>query len=470
MRGLAAAGRAGTGTAAAPTLAPTRVALLAATRFARTVRRSDGLEQHRVDIDLERLKTRGFVTPDAPKSQIADEFRVIKRPIIRNARSTAGKAIQDGNLIMVTSALPREGKTFTAVNLALSMAMEIDTTVLLVDGDVAHPELPNILGTPTVARIARTIDPGEIEVSDAIVQTNIENLSVLPAGAHHRRATELLASEQMAACCVSWLRYSGSYRHFRFAAASPDYRGADACLAYGTDRHGGGRRLDQAACGESRAGDDRGLRDRADDAQQGATRPTSARITGTTRMTSRVKTGPGRGAGRTRPHRPVSWHSSARPVIGALLAASSAVCRAGTGQTWRIDRRSSRRKPRPTTSICSERYRQSDWVSEVTPSIRFSEKGARTRLNALFSVPLLLYARSSDKNTVYPSANVLGDVKVVDELFHVEGQLRSRSSISIHSGRNPGFREYDAQSLPSSTYRVSPYIQGVTPGNALRTA
>lgn len=159
---------------------------------------AEGREQRRVNIDLERLKARGFVTPDAPKSQIADEFRVIKRPIIRNARRVSGKTIQNGNLIMVTSALPREGKTFTAVNLALSMAMEIDTTVLLVDGDVAHPELPNILGTPSSPGLLELLTHDDLKVGDAIVQTNIDNLSVLPAGAHHRRATELLASEQMA--------------------------------------------------------------------------------------------------------------------------------------------------------------------------------------------------------------------------------------------------------------------------------
>jgi protein-tyrosine kinase len=161
-------------------------------------RSTAGREHRLVDIDLERLKARGFVTPDAPKSQIADEFRVIKRPIIRNARRLPGATIRNGNLIMVTSALPREGKTFTAVNLALSVAMEVDTTVLLVDGDVAHPELPNILGTPAAPGLLELLTHDDLDVSDTIVRTNIDNFSVLPAGAHHRRATELLASEQMA--------------------------------------------------------------------------------------------------------------------------------------------------------------------------------------------------------------------------------------------------------------------------------
>jgi receptor protein-tyrosine kinase len=188
IRGLAARGAVPEPVAPSPNPAP----------LARDIRRSDGHEQNRIEIDLERLKARGFVTPDAPKSQIADEFRVIKRPIIHNARRTAASAIRNGNLIMVTSALPGEGKTFTAINLALSVAMELDTTVLLVDGDVAHPELPRVLGTPGSPGLLELLTTNELDVSDAIVRTNVENLSVLPAGAHHRRATELLASEQMA--------------------------------------------------------------------------------------------------------------------------------------------------------------------------------------------------------------------------------------------------------------------------------
>lgn len=191
IRGLAARGA--MSAPAAPVAPPPAPAPLA-----RDIRRSDGSEQNRIEIDLERLKARGFVTPDAPKSQIADEFRVIKRPIIHNARRNGALAIRNGNLIMVTSALPGEGKTFTAINLALSVAMELDTTVLLVDGDVAHPELPRVLGTPGSPGLLELLTTNELDVSDAIVRTNVDNLSVLPAGAHHRRATELLASEQMA--------------------------------------------------------------------------------------------------------------------------------------------------------------------------------------------------------------------------------------------------------------------------------
>jgi exopolysaccharide/PEP-CTERM locus tyrosine autokinase len=149
-----------------------------------------------IDIDFLRLKARGFVTPDAGASQIAEEFRVIKRPIIRNAVGRA--AVKHGNLIMVTSALPSEGKTFTSLNLALSIATEIDSTVLLVDGDVAHPSIPEIIGAPHGPGLLDLLTRDDLDFADALVKTNIEKLSLLPAGTRHRRSTELLASEQMA--------------------------------------------------------------------------------------------------------------------------------------------------------------------------------------------------------------------------------------------------------------------------------
>jgi receptor protein-tyrosine kinase len=151
-----------------------------------------------VDIDLAQLRTLGYVTPETAKSQIADEFRVIKRPIIRNALGIGAPKVRNGNLVMVTSALPGEGKTFTAVNLAMSVAMEYDNTVLLVDGDVAHPAIPQLLGAPSEPGLLDLLTSDDVDVGDALVRTNVEKLALLPAGSRHRRATELLASEQMA--------------------------------------------------------------------------------------------------------------------------------------------------------------------------------------------------------------------------------------------------------------------------------
>jgi len=152
--------------------------------------------QH-VNINLTQLAMRGYVTPEAATSQIADEFRVIKRPIIRNAMGQAGADGKIRNLVMVTSALPAEGKTFTALNLAMSVAMEFDSTVLLVDGDVAHPSLPGLLGVPNSPGLLDLLTRDDLDVSDVLIRTNVEKLTVMPAGSRQRRATELLASEQM---------------------------------------------------------------------------------------------------------------------------------------------------------------------------------------------------------------------------------------------------------------------------------
>ncbi|MEO8740546.1 MAG: XrtA-associated tyrosine autokinase [Casimicrobiaceae bacterium] len=149
------------------------------------------------DIDIHGLAARGFISPNAPQSQLADEFRVIKRPIIRNVLGKDASKTKNRNLVMVTSALPGEGKTFTAVNLAMSVAMEYDNTVLLVDGDVAHPMLPTLLGVPSEPGLLDLLTRDDLDVADALVRTNIDKLSVLPAGSRQRRATELLASEQM---------------------------------------------------------------------------------------------------------------------------------------------------------------------------------------------------------------------------------------------------------------------------------
>ena len=160
-----------------------------------TAPRVDSDHRH-IDINFAKLKARGFVTPDAGSSQIAEEFRVIKRPIIRNAVGRG--AVEHGNLVMVTSALPSEGKTFTSLNLALSIATEIDSTVLLVDGDVAHPSIPEIIGAPHGPGLLDLLTRDDLDFGDALVKTNIDKLSLLPAGTRHRRSTELLASEQMA--------------------------------------------------------------------------------------------------------------------------------------------------------------------------------------------------------------------------------------------------------------------------------
>ncbi|HNS93478.1 MAG TPA: XrtA-associated tyrosine autokinase [Thauera sp.] len=150
-----------------------------------------------VTIDLAMLHEKGLVTPDRPRSTIAEEFRVIKRPLLRNVIEEGPARIDNANLIMITSALSGEGKTFNAINLAISMAMELDYTVLLVDADVSRPSVFRQLGLAP-ERGLMDILSGEVDdLSDVLLRTNIEKLSLLPAGMPHSRATELLASENM---------------------------------------------------------------------------------------------------------------------------------------------------------------------------------------------------------------------------------------------------------------------------------
>ncbi|MDZ7651156.1 MAG: XrtA-associated tyrosine autokinase [Burkholderiaceae bacterium] len=150
-----------------------------------------------VVLDLARLAAQGYVTPDSPRSQLADEFRVLKRPVLNNAHGKSAAPIRRANLIMITSSLPGEGKTFTSINLALSIAMEVDSTVLLVDADVARPAVLDRLGLPSSPGLLDLLTQPELEFADVLLRTNVERLSILPAGTPHSRATELLASTGM---------------------------------------------------------------------------------------------------------------------------------------------------------------------------------------------------------------------------------------------------------------------------------
>ncbi len=151
----------------------------------------------RVEIDLAALASAGIVSPNAPRSQIADQFRVIKRPLIANAQGKGAATVANGNLIVVTSALPGEGKTFTAINLALSIATEMDCTVMLVDADVSSPSVMRVLGLPTGPGLLDMVQDESLNMSDFLLKTNIDKLTLLPSGTPHPRATELLASDAM---------------------------------------------------------------------------------------------------------------------------------------------------------------------------------------------------------------------------------------------------------------------------------
>ena len=151
----------------------------------------------RVDLDLNAVAASGLLVPSQTRTLLASEFRVIKRPLLANAMGKATSPIRNGNLIMVTSALPGEGKSFTAINLAISIAMEMDNTVMLVDADVARPTVLSMLGLPPAEGLLDVVTANSLDISGVLLRTNIEKLSILPSGTQHQRATELLASDAM---------------------------------------------------------------------------------------------------------------------------------------------------------------------------------------------------------------------------------------------------------------------------------
>ncbi len=121
-----------------------------------------------VDLDLDRLAADGYIMPNGTRSSLADEMRVIKRPLLSNMQGKSAAPVSAANLVMITSSLPGEGKTFMAINLAFSIAMEVDTTVLLVDADVARPALPSRLGLPPAKGLLDLLTNKDLDVADVL--------------------------------------------------------------------------------------------------------------------------------------------------------------------------------------------------------------------------------------------------------------------------------------------------------------
>jgi len=152
-----------------------------------------------VELDLGRLRDMGMICGASGRTALLEEFRIIKRPLLQRAFTTRSPGDKPGNLIMVTSSLPGEGKTWCAINLAMSIAMELDHTVLLVDADVARPSVLRTLGLPSQSGLMDLLVDHKLDVADVLLRTNVDALSILPAGTSAPHATELLASSSMSA-------------------------------------------------------------------------------------------------------------------------------------------------------------------------------------------------------------------------------------------------------------------------------
>ena len=140
------------------------------------------------------LIDQGFVMPDAAITALAEEFRIVKRTLLLNAIGPT--ALPNGRRILICSAQANEGKTFCAVNLALSMANERDIEVLLIDGDFAKPTVLSTLGIEGPVGLMDALADPDIDVETLVIKTDVGNLSVLPSGKYTNEATELIAADR----------------------------------------------------------------------------------------------------------------------------------------------------------------------------------------------------------------------------------------------------------------------------------
>jgi protein-tyrosine kinase len=141
-----------------------------------------------------RLAEMGFVVPDGPVTGLAEEFRLIKRRLLANIDHMGTLPAEKRRSVLVCSGHPKEGKSFCAVNLALSLAGEREVEVLLVDGDFTKPDVHSMLGIATGPGLVDALADQGSDPEQFVIRTDVAGLSVLPAGRKQNNVPELLAS------------------------------------------------------------------------------------------------------------------------------------------------------------------------------------------------------------------------------------------------------------------------------------
>ena len=143
------------------------------------------------------LRAAGVLALPEHAEVLADQFRRIKWPILE---SVMGKRDPDGhpaNIVMVTSSVAGEGKTFTSMNLALSIACEKDFSVLLVDADVAKRHSTRAFDVDDRTGLTEILGDATRDPEELVLGTQIRGLTFLPAGKRQELAPELFASQRM---------------------------------------------------------------------------------------------------------------------------------------------------------------------------------------------------------------------------------------------------------------------------------
>ena len=159
----------------------------------------------RITVNYGALRAAGYLPEEGKDRLFADHYSRIKRPLVDRALSEAG-AIGEPRVIMITSSLPGDGKTFSSINLALSMALELDVSVLLVDCDVAKRHVSKIFGLKEDTGLLDALSDESMDAESLVVGTNLRGLSILPAGRAAEASAEMLSSNRMrqivASLCV----------------------------------------------------------------------------------------------------------------------------------------------------------------------------------------------------------------------------------------------------------------------------
>lgn len=148
-------------------------------------------------IDRDTLAASGFVVPGGEVSGIAEEFRLVKHQLLAGIERRVSLADEKRRTVLITSAQPGDGKSFSAINLALSLSGEHGVEVLLIDGDFSKPDLLQTLGIPSGPGMVEALADPRSNPNDFVVRTDVPGLSVLPAGRKSNNVPELLASDRM---------------------------------------------------------------------------------------------------------------------------------------------------------------------------------------------------------------------------------------------------------------------------------
>ena len=171
------------------------------TRLATLESRQHDYAGRRIILDPWQLRLNGLLALDDEERRLAEQYRTIKRPLLRNADPSV-ETMKRGNLVMVASALPGEGKTFTCVNLCLSIARERDWSVVLVDADCSKPHLTRMFSAEDKPGLIDLLKEPSRTFDSLVMPTDVPGFSLLPAGSHDRHASELLASRRMDELCA----------------------------------------------------------------------------------------------------------------------------------------------------------------------------------------------------------------------------------------------------------------------------